>query len=128
MPIERKVTSDDAAREIWDLLNKGRKPKPNFVQGVDATGEGGEGDAADWNPMTDAGDLIYGGTSGAPRRHAIGTEGDVLTVEDGVPAWRPATADVISARYRSPLYSTYGGGSLLFDSDGHLIYTLEELE
>lgn len=33
-----------------------------------------------------------------------------------------------TGRYRSPVYSTYGGGDLVWDSDGHLVYTLEALE
>jgi hypothetical protein len=39
------------------------------------------------NPMTTAGDLIRGGTAGAPTRVAVGTTGQVLTVAAGVPGW-----------------------------------------
>jgi len=39
------------------------------------------------NPMTTAGDLIRGGTAGAPERVAVGTTGQVLTVAAGVPGW-----------------------------------------
>jgi hypothetical protein len=39
------------------------------------------------NPMTTAGDLIRGGTAGAPTRVAVGTTGQVLTVAAGVPVW-----------------------------------------
>lgn len=39
------------------------------------------------NPMTTAGDLIYGGTSGTPERLGIGTSGQVLEVVSGMPAW-----------------------------------------
>ena len=39
------------------------------------------------NPMTTAGDIIYGGASGAPTRLGIGTDGYVLTVASGAPAW-----------------------------------------
>lgn len=39
------------------------------------------------NPMTTAGDLIRGGTSGAPARLAPGTNGYVLTMVGGVPDW-----------------------------------------
>lgn len=42
------------------------------------------------NPMTAAGDLVKGGASGAPARLAVGTEGQVLTVSSGVPAWEDA--------------------------------------
>lgn len=39
------------------------------------------------NPMTTAGDLIYGGVAGAPTRLAAATNGWVLTLVAGAPAW-----------------------------------------
>lgn len=39
------------------------------------------------NPMTTAGDMIRGGTSGAPERVAAGTNGHVMTMVAGVPGW-----------------------------------------
>lgn len=39
------------------------------------------------NPMTTAGDLITGGSSGTPGRLGIGSSGQVLTVVSGAPAW-----------------------------------------
>ena len=41
------------------------------------------------NPMTAAGDIIYGGSSpaGIPARLGIGTSGQALTVSSGFPAW-----------------------------------------
>lgn len=39
------------------------------------------------NPMTAAGDLIVGGTSGAPARLAIGANGDCLTSTGSTEAW-----------------------------------------
>ena len=50
---------------------------------IAATGGGG----GMTNPMTAAGDLIVGGTGGAPERLAVGSEGQVLTVVSGAPAW-----------------------------------------
>jgi len=44
------------------------------------------------NPMTAPGDLITGGTAGAPTRLAIGAANQVLTVISGVPTWQPLTA------------------------------------
>jgi hypothetical protein len=35
------------------------------------------------NPMTTAGDIIVGGTSGAPTRLAKGTEGQALVINNG---------------------------------------------
>lgn len=39
------------------------------------------------NPMTTAGDIIKGGTSGVPERLAAGTNGHVLTLSSGAPTW-----------------------------------------
>ena len=41
------------------------------------------------NPMTTTGDTIYGGASGVPEALPIGTTGEVLTVESGIPSWQP---------------------------------------
>jgi hypothetical protein len=42
------------------------------------------------NPMTTAGDIIIGGTGGTPARLAAGTNGHVLTVVSGSPAYAAA--------------------------------------
>jgi hypothetical protein len=56
--------------------------------GDDGTlGSGGGGGGGMTNPMTDVGDLIRGGTAGAPTRVAAGTNGHILTLVGGVPAW-----------------------------------------
>ena len=39
------------------------------------------------NPMTTAGDIIVGGASGAPTRLAKGTDGQVVKMVNGAPAW-----------------------------------------
>lgn len=39
------------------------------------------------NPMTTAGDIIYGGVDGDPTRLGIGDDDDVLTLASGVPTW-----------------------------------------
>lgn len=39
------------------------------------------------SPMTTAGDIIYGGTSGTGTRLGIGTNGQVLALVGGLPAW-----------------------------------------
>jgi len=58
------------------------------------------------NPMTTAGDIIYGGASGTPTRLAIGTAGQVLKVNAGAtaPEWGAAS----------------GGGSLVLLSSSVL--------
>lgn len=43
------------------------------------------------NPMTTAGDIIYGGASGAPTRLAAGTEAQVLTMGATNPEWAEAS-------------------------------------
>lgn len=43
------------------------------------------------NPMSASGDIIYGGTDGAPTRLAKGTDGQVLTLASGLPAWAAAS-------------------------------------
>jgi len=42
------------------------------------------------SPMTTAGDIIYGGISGAGTRLGVGSAGQVLTVVSGAPAWAAA--------------------------------------
>ena len=39
------------------------------------------------NPMTTAGDIIIGGTDGAPTRLAAGSNGQFLVMDSGAPAW-----------------------------------------
>jgi hypothetical protein len=56
------------------------------------------------NPMTTAGDMIDGGAAGAAQRLAIGTAGQVLTVNAGAtaPAWaNPVTQSTVSANANS---------------------------
>lgn len=60
------------------------------------------------NPMTTLGDLITGGVSGAPGRLGIGTEGYVLRVVSGVPAWG---ADVGFANPMTTDWDIIRGGS-----------------
>lgn len=53
------------------------------------------------NPMTTAGDVIYGGASGAPTRLAVGTAGQVLKVNAGAtaPEWGAASGVTIELDY-----------------------------
>jgi hypothetical protein len=48
------------------------------------------------SPMTTAGDIIYGGVSGAGTRLPIGSNGFVLTVSTGAPVWAAASSGVTS--------------------------------
>ena len=53
------------------------------------------------SPMTTAGDLIYGGASGAGTRLPIGSTGQVLSVVAGNPAWSAASSGVGATNYIS---------------------------
>jgi hypothetical protein len=50
---------------------------------IEATSGGGM-----TNPMTTAGDIIVGGTGGAPQRLGAGSNGQILAVSSGAPAWQ----------------------------------------
>jgi hypothetical protein len=49
------------------------------------------------SPLSNAGDIIYENSTPAPARLAIGTNGQVLTVSGGLPAWAAAAGGGISA-------------------------------
>ena len=60
---------------------------------VDCTPSGG----ALSNPMTTAGDIIIGGTAGAPTRLAAGANGNLLAIASGVPAYIAPNYDAAGA-------------------------------
>ncbi len=66
------------------------------------------------NPMTTAGDIIVGGSSGTPGRLAKGTNGKVLKMVSGAPAWAD---DSISSG------STPQGNLLAADGSGSVTWT-----
>lgn len=67
------------------------------------------------NPMTTAGDLIKGGSSGVAQRLGVGSEDQVLTVFAGIPAWR-------TPRIYSPLTNgNPASPELIFDNNGDVI-------
>jgi len=51
------------------------------------------------NPMTASGDVVYGGTAGNPTRLAATTNGYVLTLVSGLPAWQALPAAVGSTLF-----------------------------
>jgi hypothetical protein len=69
------------------------------------------------NPMTTAGDIIYGGTSGTPTRLAGGTSGYVLTSNGATsaPSWQAATGGSGSGPTVTQL--SWGSGSTLWSSN-----------
>jgi len=58
------------------------------------------------NPMTAAGDIIIGGASGAPTRLARGTDGQVLTLTSGSPAWAAGGGQSVTISGNLTLYVT----------------------
>ncbi len=84
------------------------------------------------NPMTTAGDLIDGGSSGTPQRLGIGTTSQFLQVVSGAPAWAtPAdfapsglTGATAASRYAgattsgSPSSGTFDLGDFVIDQSG----------
>ena len=74
--------------------------------------------AAMTNPMTTSGDVIYGGASGTPTRLGVGSNGQVLTLTAGVPAWatpaggsQAGSASASATLNDYPFYSGVGGFS-----------------
>jgi hypothetical protein len=67
------------------------------------------------SPLTTAGDTLYGGTSGAGTRLAIGTAGQVLTVNSGAtaPQWStPTTGTVTSVAATVPAFLSVTGSPI----------------
>lgn len=131
MAIEKNITADDIARELRALLKSLTKPKAKFIGPGGALGEGGDDDDGGMpNIMTAVGDLIRGGTAGAPARLAIGSTSQVLTVVGGIPTWVTPDASIIEAKYRQYVVSPNGsdGFDLIDDGTGSPVYSLEDLE
>jgi hypothetical protein len=66
------------------------------------------------SPMTTAGDLIYGGVSGAGTRLGIGSTGNVLTVSGGNPVWSPpaTSGTVTSVAMTVPAFLSISGSPI----------------
>lgn len=102
----RLTTTDTNAQTAFESLS-------NKVTGVTLGGTGATVAATGFNnlsPMTTAGDLIYGGTSGAGTRLPIGTTGQVLTAYGATyPAW--ATPSGLTNPMTSGGDLIYGGAA-----------------
>ena len=70
-------------------------------------------DAKMSNPMSASGDIIYGGASGVATRLAKGTDGQILELESGAPAWK--TKGV------TPINAQTGNYTLVLSDTGKLI-------
>lgn len=83
------------------------------------------------NPMNAAGDIIYGGVSGAATRLGKGSDGQVLTLASGNPSWAtPAAATVIPKSIVSTAFETkarfsenLSGATTAYDASGVTIST-----
>lgn len=79
------------------------------------------------NPMTTAGDIIIGGASGAPERLAKGTDGQVLALVNGVPAWATGSVTppaVITVSGELTLYVTQVTTLTITNYNSALTYTV----
>jgi hypothetical protein len=79
------------------------------------------------NPMTTAGDMIIGGSGGAPERVGIGTNGYVWTVVSGVPAWAVASSPGLTGENPAAwtgsktITGSYNGEALLVGANGAVL-------
>lgn len=86
-------TTIDALRNLGLKVN-GEEPQSNYVNNVinEIADNYSPSEAGMSNPMTTAGDIIVGGTSGAPTRLAAGTQGQVLSVGSSGLEWANASS------------------------------------
>jgi hypothetical protein len=86
------VFNDDNSMQFMQQLATPATPASNTMKVYQKSDDklymlNDAGTESAFNPMTTAGDLIYGGASGATARLGIGTTNQVLTVVAGAPAW-----------------------------------------
>lgn len=85
------TTNWDNATDYWRLYSVvcGASTVTSWsdVRAIGQYTGGGSGGGGMTNPMTTAGDIIAGGTSGSPQRIAVGSDGQVLKVVSGAPVW-----------------------------------------
>lgn len=67
------------------------------------------------NPMTNSGDMIYGGASGLATRLAKGTDGQILTMSGELPTWGEHSADNVSLTTDQTITGakTFDGGIII---------------
>lgn len=70
-------------------------------------------DAKMSNPMTTAGDIIYGGANGVATRLAKGDDGQILELESGLPAWKTKGVTPINAKTGSYTLVLSDAGKLI---------------
>jgi hypothetical protein len=96
-PITLTTTGTGAATLTGNTLNipaVSSTVNANTITGTISIANGGTGTTTKTtafdalSPMTASGDIIYGGTSGTGTRLAKGTDGQVLQLANGIPAWQ----------------------------------------
>ena len=100
-------TTIDALRNLGLKVN-GEEPQSNYVNNVinEIADNYSPSEAGMSNPMTTAGDIIVGGTSGAPTRLAKGTQGQVLSIGSSGLEWANASSGGGTQLYKHVLYMT----------------------
>jgi len=93
--------TDKYSSDLWHKPASGRSP---VFAGLTITGSAsiatlhaGSGGGMT-NPMTTAGDVIYGGAGGVATRLAKGSDGEALVLASGVPSWASVASDPDTSR------------------------------
>jgi len=76
---------------VADELDANSAPKMYSCTASGATSTWSLPESGLTNPMISPGDIIYGGSAGIPTRLGISTDGYVLTLSSGLPAWAAPT-------------------------------------
>ena len=131
VPTFRTIVASDIP-----TLNQSTTGTSANVTGTVAIANGGTGattKATGFNalsPMTTAGDIIYGGTSGAGTRLPKGTAGQVLTMNTGAtaPSWAtPATGSTITSSYAVLDFTSISSQSIALDTNAKLVVVTGEI-
>lgn len=121
MPKQR-ITSDDLVRKMAEVFRGGTITNRNQTQASNDAGTNGPQGFV--NPMTALGDLIQGSVAGAMKRLGIGSNGDVLTVVSGEPAWSPSGSGYTDEQVRDVIGAALVAGNnidITVDDPGNTI-------
>ena len=128
---DRNNLDNEVARRYLDLVVEGQ----NLASPTTPSGDDLEDRIQDTltNPMDDEGQMIYGDEFGSFTVLEPGNEDDVLTMESGIPTWKPSSGGGgggPSGYYRQFVIELDGAGGFdfLLDEDGSPIMALESLE
>ena len=82
------------AGKYWVFLSSARS---DYFYKVDSAGNITSATNALVNPMTTAGDIIYGAGGGTATRLGAGANGQVLTLAGGIPSWATPTVGTVTS-------------------------------